>query len=404
MIKIIHKLRMARGTNAKLRILQDEDSNEDWKKVLLAMYNTSINYYTGVPNDNTFISTPVNMDGLMDHLDWLSTRSVTGNDARAHAKEGSQVYGEIFRLILGGSLKCGISTKTINKAYPGLIPTFDVMLANDVDTEVPCYASTKYDGVRLLAFIHPSHLPVFKTRAGKTIEITSLLRTMAPQLAGVYDGELVSGDGLQEGRTKITGAVNKCLLGNKTDIDQGYTFCIFDHLTIPEWITKGSRPFSDRYKLLKKSFIPDNNAIVAPQYKMESLEQINMLYADRINKGYEGIIARYGKDPYVWGRSNKLIKKKATEECILECVGTTEGTGKYEGMIGALICQGLVKGKLVQAKLGSGLTDHDREQASAHYIDKDIDVLYNDITIAEGAKYYSLFLPRFKRIRGDHNV
>ncbi len=99
-----------------------------------------------------------------------------------------------------------------------------------------------------------------------------------------------------------------------------------------------------------------------------------------------------------------MVKMKATEEMELTCVGTTEGTGKYEGMIGALVCQGSIGAKDINVKLGSGLTDHDREQPPEYYIGKDIDVLYNDIVKAEGSTRYSLFLPRFKRVVGDHNV
>jgi len=139
-----------------------------------------------------------------------------------------------------------------------------------------------------------------------------------------------------------------------------------------------------------------------------SLDEVNAKYRDLLSRGYEGLIVRYLGDQYTWDTSSKrsglMIKKKATNEIELTCVGTTEGTGKYEGMIGALICHGYIDDKWVQVKLGSGLSDHDREQPPEFYIGLTVEVLYNDVVRAKDATHYSLFLPRFKRIVGDHNV
>jgi len=405
MIKIVHALRRCKGSNAKITVLRSHFNNEDWKRVLVAMYDSSINYGISAPNDNSFVDEDTDVDAMLEHVNWLSSRTVTGNAARFHALQGSQDFGEIYRLILGGSLRCGVSVTTINRAYPGLIPTFEVMLAKDVQvTKFPCIASTKYDGVRLLAFVDGEGGVALKLRSGKRIRIRSLNIAMRLQPAGVYDGELVHGDGLQEGRTKITGDVNRCLKGTSTDIED-YTFCIFDMLEHDEWTEQQcSRGYGERLNTMNKSLVQSASVRIADMYAVDDLWQVDMFYANRLDKGYEGVIVRYSADPYVWGRSDKLIKKKATNECMLECVDTTEGTGKYEGMIGALMCEGVVNGKEVHVKLGSGLTDHDREMDHSYYVGKDIDVLYNDITLADKAIYHSLFLPRFKRVAGLHDV
>ena len=419
MIHIVHQLRMASGSISKLRILRENFENEDWKKLLTACYNDSINYYVSAPRDNTFVD-DFDTGDLLTALTNLSSRNVTGNAARAFALECSQTYGEMFRLVLGGSLKAGVSVTTINKAYPGLIAQFKVMLAKDSPiTHFPCIASTKYDGVRLLAFVEEPKLSHLKhkeytmpmvpdvkliLRSGKQIHIKSLEYEMSKQPPGVYDGELVSGDGLQEGRTKITGSVNRCLKGSDTDI-KGYTYCIFDMLEHAEWDEQQtSRPYSTRITAMNDGLTQNVKVRMAEMYMMTDMSMVNNLYANLIKKGYEGLIIRYAYDFYEWKRSEKLIKLKVTNECVLTCVGTTEGTGKYEGMIGALQCRGTVDGKLIVVKLGSGLTDHDREMSPSHYEAKQIDVLYNDIVRAEGADHYSLFLPRFKRVAGEHNV
>jgi len=411
MINIVHKLRLAKGTNRKLTILIKEKDNEDWKTILKAMYDTSINYYISSPSDNSFISRSFTAKDIIDHLEWLSSRTVTGNDARAHALEGSRQFGEIYRLVLGGSLKAGVSITTINKAYPGLIPQFKVMLANDVPiTHFPCIASTKYDGVRLLAFVSDAvdsagitqSMVKLVLRSGKQIHIKSLEYEMSKQPPGVYDGELVAGDGLQEGRTKITGSVNRCLKGGATDI-KDYTFCIFDYLLHEEWAAEVSGPYIERVQELNK-MTQNSKVRIADMYTMGSIDHVNELYAQKLAAGYEGLIIRQTYDPYEWKRSNKLIKKKAIFEGVLECYDTTEGTNKYEGMIGALMLRGTIDDKDILVKTGSGLSDHDREMPPQHFIGKDIEMLYNDITRAKDASHYSLFIPRFKRVKGDHNV
>ena len=417
MIHIVHQLRMASGSISKLRILRENFENEDWKKLLTACYNDSINYYVSAPRDNTFVD-DFDTGDLLTALTNLSSRNVTGNAARAFALECSQTYGEMFRLVLGGSLKAGVSVTTINKAYPGLIAQFKVMLAKDSPiTHFPCIASTKYDGVRLLAFVEEPKLSHLKhkeytmplvpdvkliLRSGKQIHIKSLEYEMSKQPPGVYDGELVAGDGLQEGRTKITGSVNRCLKGGATDI-KDYTFCIFDYLLHEEWAAEVSGPYIERVQELNK-MTQNSKVRIADMYTMGSIDHVNELYAQKLAAGYEGLIIRQTYDPYEWKRSNKLIKKKAIFEGVLECYDTTEGTNKYEGMIGALMLRGTIDDKDILVKTGSGLSDHDREMPPQHFIGKDIEMLYNDITRAKDASHYSLFIPRFKRVKGDHNV
>ena len=400
---IVHQLRQAKGTNTKLAILKKNSGNEDWLNVLKAMYDSSINYYVSAPKDNSFVDS-VNVPAMLIGLRMLSERRVTGNKARDHALHLSRTYGEILRLILGGSLKAGVSVTTINKAYPNLIPTFDVMLAEkDLPVTYPCWGSIKYDGVRVVVRVKDS-VATARTRAGKELPVVSLLAEMSLQTEGWYDGELVDGDGKQAGRSNITGSVNKILKGTATDIED-YTFCIFDKVSLEEWEMKKSfTDFYDRLENLFTDFHPHNHIYPVSTRVLNSPEEVSEYYKELRALGYEGAILRYPEDKYEWKRSPALIKLKAKIPCILKCVDVTEGKGKYEGMIGALVCEGNIDGKEVRVKLGTGLSDFDRELMPEDYIGKDIDAEYNDIVIAEGAEYYSLFLPVFKRIKGDYNI
>ena len=403
MINIVHELRLAKGSKAKLAILKKHEDNKEWKAILRAMYDSSINYYISAPKDLTFVD-EVDVSNLLYDLSMLSSRTYTGNEARTFALNLSREYGEISRLILDGSLRAGVSVTTINKAYPRLIPTFDVMLAKkDVPINYPCLGSIKYDGVRVLVKVQDGDATIY-TRAGKELAIESLRYSMLVQGDGWYDGELVAGDGKQVSRTSITGSVNKVLKGSLNDI-KGYTFCIFDKISLQEWKAKRCiTSFLERSENLMENFLPTNNTVLVAQKILKSQEEADIYYSHLRHAGYEGAILRHCKDPYEWRRTAALIKLKAQTAGILQCVGVLEGKGKYEGMVGALHCKGSINGKCIIVNIGTGLSDVDREQPPEYYLDKDIDIEYNDIVKAEGHEHYSLFLPVFKRVKGDYNV
>lgn len=403
MINIVHELRRAQGRLKKLEVLKRYEHNEDWLKYLKYMYDSSLNYYVSAPSDNTFVD-EIDIEDMFDFLDQLLSHEYSGNQLRKMVYHASQIYGELFRLVLDNSLKAGVSVTSINQTYPGLIPTFDVMLAKDVEIpRYPVIGSTKYDGVRVIATITEGRV-VLRTRSGKVLPIVSLEDALCQSYDGVYDGELVQSTGKQEGRTKITGQVNKCLKGTADDCTN-YTYYIFDYLHHAEWaLQKCQRTYGARMDSVMAGLDPSLHAKIAPMQMLRNREEVQDMYEKHIMTGYEGIMLRYHADPYVWGRSSTLIKKKAIYNTVLQCEGIQGGTGKYEGMIGALICVGHVSGKYVKVRVGSGLSDYDRAKRPQDYIGSKIEVMYNDIVSSKDGVIHSLFLPRFKRMRGDLNV
>lgn len=413
-IKIVHELRIARGGNKKLAILKQHADNEPWKRFLLYTYNSSHNYWVSAPNDNTFFDDNAEFDheGFFSGLACMIRREFKGSLARDYAKELSQKYGEPVRLALKGSINAGVSVKTVNKAYPGWIPTFDIMLAQDVPVEeFPVMGFIKYDGVRVLVHVDPiAETSTAYTRSGKELNLLCLTRAMAVQRPGWYDGELVMGDGLQESRTKVTGNVNKVLKGSCNTFD-GYTFQIFDFVSESDWADKKcDTSYISRIKHLTENLVETDKIKLAYYKYMASSKDVNDMYEDLVDKGYEGMILRYMRDPYEWKRTSKLIKKKAKFEGIVKCTGTNPGTGKYEGMIGSLICEGTLdcerkrEPTYVEFSMGSGLSDYDRDQDPSYYIGQDIEIQYNDIVLGEGASVSSVFIPVFKRVAINRDI
>lgn len=401
MIKIVHRLRLASGTNAKLKILKQEAGNDTWLNVLRFMYDTSKNYYMSAPSDFTFIEkSDLDYNKMFLQLTLFETGNYRGNRGKDMALKLSREFGEILRLILTGSLKAGVSTTTINKAYPGLIPTFPLMLAENVKVpQLPVYASTKFDGVRLTTRVQDGIVSP-RTRSGKFLDLQSLISSMKSLPNGVYDGELVHGSGRQASRTKITGSVNRILSGHMDDIED-YTYQIFDLLTLAEWDSRTcDRPLLTRLRELYDIDMSNEYIRSIQQKELLTAEDIEILFKHHIDRGFEGLILRYMEHPYEWRRTANLIKKKAVLGCVLKCVGVIEGKGKYAGMIGALVCEGYISNKFINVNVGTGLNDFDRDMGEGYFINSDVEVDYNDIVIADGSSVYSLFLPVFKRVVG----
>jgi hypothetical protein len=402
LIKVVHDLRWAAGTNAKLRILENNKDNELWKKFLVYTYDQSISYGVSAPTSEDFDEKDI--DNNMFHLlDELASRRITGNSARDLARLLSEQYGEIPRLVLDRSIKARISITSINKVYPGLIIVFKSMKGKDVPIEeYPVKSSIKYDGVKVFAVVRPDSIKLL-TSSGAEFELDSLKHELTNATYGVYEGEMTHKEGKQIHRSTITGHLNSLLAGTKTDISD-YFFRVYDYLLLEDWDSEVSQyVFRDRQNMLINIFennFQDSWYIKRVVHHLLNTEQEVVDYFEYlISEGYEGSMNRYDEDLYVWERVDRLIKKKSIKECVLTCYGIIPHSNPLKGNIGSLQCKGVVEGNFIDVNVGSGLSGYDINCESDRYINKDIEILYNTVTTTLSG--HSLFLPRFKRVVGN---
>lgn len=96
-----------------------------------------------------------------------------------------------------------------------------------------------------------------------------------------------------------------------------------------------------------------------------------------VNEGYEGCMLVEPSSFYHIGkRVNHSIKLKHRKTADLLCIDCESGEGKYQGMIGSLILQDS-KGRIV--RVGSGLNDSDRAKNLETFLDKVIEIEYEQI-------------------------
>ena len=402
--------------------------NTDWQLTRVFIYAYDYNKTYRVK-----ISEPVNWDLVYEPvesmfllLDNLNNKKFTGNEAREKVLEHIEMHGELIKLILNHNLECGATAKTYNSVYPNSIPSFDIQLAKEVsfkDIEFPQLCQIKYDGVRIL--IIKNYLGTnFYTRKGLKVYLPKLEKLLndvdIPEF--VLDTEVTINEGKLIDRSNISGMINSAMHGGTID-EEALVFNVFDHLHIAEWLTKKCpRSYIDRYAqakcIVEKINLPMSklaytdlgsyeephkfNFKLAENKKINNLSELHTYYANILNQGYEGLILKKLYDKYVFKRTKEWIKLKAINTIDLTCIDVVPGEGKYYGQIGSLVCEGFTNdNQYIKVKVGSGLSDVDRELDPSHYIGKTIEVKYNSIVKNKNDKSLSLFLPRFVCIRFD---
>lgn len=409
-MKFICELRKTNSTNEKQRLLRLYALDAFSQEILERCYNPYKTYgikFAYVQDDFGDMDMQ-GIHGMREILDKLETRELSGNEASDVVEAYAQEYGDLIKLVCNKDLKCGISATTINKVFPGMIPQFKVQLAKEVplkDSMFPMIAQTKYDGVRLLSIKDECGDVKLYTRNGQVVPIPVLQQELekAQQPSTVLDGELISVDGK---RTTISGFVNSRMKGGMAPMPK-LLFQVFDYLPLSDFQRgKCDVPYDmRRSELYDVAYAAawDCFELIAttPSKLVKSSNEADELFAEHLAKGEEGIILKPLKHLYTFKRSKDWIKLKDIRTADLRCVGHEEGTGKYEGMIGALLCEGTVDGRFVRVRVGSGLSDEDRSKHIDAYILKTIEVKYNTVIENSATGGWSLFLPRFVTVRFD---
>ena len=179
--EFIEKMRATSSSVEKSAIIAQ--SNAFIHDVLEATYNPYKQYFvtskTCKKNSRLFKYNIYNT--IFELLDDLSSRKKTGYNAIAAVNGfvlANSEFEDIIYNIIDKDLKIRAGDKVINKAVPGLIPTFSVALAQEYkgkcDWDDRWYASRKLDGVRCLAVVNYEGECTLYSRMGK--ELTTLNR------------------------------------------------------------------------------------------------------------------------------------------------------------------------------------------------------------------------------------
>ena len=438
---ILEQLENTNSQNEKIKIL--ETLNETQKTWFKMCYNPRITFgikkIPEIPeNSNKDLETAQIMD-LYNSL--FATRKLTGNAAIEKLQEilSRAIELEPAIRLIQRDAKCGVNVSLLNKVYPYLIPEIPCMLAQPMNEKslnnikFPAISQLKADGMRCITFITKDNVQMF-SRNGTEI-ICDPLKNSLMKIANIpniftqnetlmLDGELICyKDGELLDRKTSNGICNKVLKGTASQEElemvqlQLWDFVRIDSSTLkPLWDVEYETRLDELYDVI--SFSPLSKLEVISTEIVNNMEEAMNHFQRMLDSGLEGTILKNKNSFFENKRSKNLVKMKSEKTVDLEVIDIEEGTGEFQGGLGALICTS--RDKKVKVRVGSGFSLLERglendlstgkkivknlksfQEICSEYMNKIIEVKYNDIIKSKSRDDYSLFLPRFIKIRDD---
>jgi DNA ligase-1 len=363
-------------------------------------------------------------DNFRQLAEALYRRELTGHAARDAIKLAMDVatreqWNGFFRLILQKDLRCGVSEKTVNKVLKKFkdiqpVPVFECMLAQDSANHQAKMTGkkivqAKLDGVRCLTVIDYENRTVTQySRNGIVFEnfnhITEYLSRFIDEFGRsmVIDGEVVS--------TNFQALMRQAR--RKEDVNASDArLAVFDVIPLVEFkqgrSTLGQRRRLNFLKNFENIFADSGFIDIVPwrEFDLDVLTD-EIEYQDYVrelvDQGFEGAMIKDVDAAYVCKRDSAWMKSKPFIEVSLTITGYEEGTGRNEGRLGALICEGEDDGKTISVNCGSGFSDSDRDELWSgrdSLVGQVVEVRADAVTQNQDGSY-SLRFPRFKTFRG----
>lgn len=410
-LNILNELSSTSSRLEKEAILKREEKNEVLKQVFFLAYDPFTQFYIRkIPKYRTDQQKSLILSDAIGLLSHLSQRIYTGNAGISWLTDILEqcTEPEVIERIIKKDLKCGASEATANKTWPGLIHEYPCMLASGYEDKLvakmkfPAMAQLKMDGMRFNAIVK-NGVCEFRSRNGKEINLLGNLEQQFISLAQgkniVFDGELVvEMDDKYLDRQTGNGILNKAVKGTISAAEAKQVCAtLWDVIPYEDFI-KGSsnHSYQTRFNVLES--IPLSGKIRLVEHKVVgTIDEARTIFEHYLARGQEGIILKDLSAPWENKRAKHQVKFKGELECELRVVDVQMGTGKYEGLLGALICES--EDGVLKVDVGSGFKDDQRQDCNS-YLGKIVSVKYNArIKNKQGEE--SLFLPIFIEVRED---
>ena len=420
--KFIEEMRATSSATDKVAIIKR--SSAFIHDVLEATYNPYKQYYvtSKTCKKNKGLFKYNTHEAVFSLLNDLTNRVYTGHDAIAQVNGFATAFNDLVYKIIDKDLGIRAGAKVINKAVPGLIPTFSVVLAKEYepgkcDWDDGWFASRKLDGVRCLARVDQEGNCTLFSRTGK--EFTTLNKVKeAIEATGIinvtFDGEVCLVD--DKGDEDFQGVMKQLRRKDHQIINPAYM--VFDMLSNAEFDgCKGNTLLKDRLRTLS-SWCPemdyerDDNGQLMHLNVLRYTEQIMINSDEHLEawntvaeaNNWEGVMLRKNIG-YEGKRTKNLVKVKKFHDA--EYVVVDYDNDKHEVVRDGksetinMLAQVWIEHKGHKVKVGSGWSQEQRLQyMDGSIVGKIITVQYFEETKNDKGGI-SLRFPTVKIVHGD---
>jgi DNA ligase 1 len=223
----------------------------------------------------------------------------------------------------------------------------------------PHFSQPKLDGIRCIVRREGDTL-IGRTRNGKEIEcIPHILKSLngffLAHPKAILDGELYNHD-LRENFNKITSLVrkqrpiksdkmtDKAFAKKQTEYQERLAeaegtiqYHVYDAPRINDVVNE-SQSFDFRIDELKAKLMTNKHIVLVETNEVYSLGNLNNLYGQYLEQGYEGQMVRKSSSKYDNKRSTSLLKRKEFIDAEYKVVDINIGNGNRSGTAKHLVC------------------------------------------------------------------
>ena len=419
--KALKEVSSMTSTNEKQAWLKNHD-DPDFKNLLSWYFDNS--YPTGIAEKKfdkiqSVMPDFVGTRTFQDVINYLKVNN-TGRDSDILFVKMVQSFickdqeeEETFKKLVCKSYAMGINTPTINKVFPGLIPTFDVALCVKLQ-DCPEYligkniqVTPKVDGNRCVAFKENGNVRLI-SRQGKVwegcLEIEQAIKDL-PMDNIVLDGELTIKNFMSYPSDQVYKLTSK-IVSTKEPNKIGVCLNVFDGMTVEEWNTECKTIQKDRFNNLISLFKNNKSdalTLLPVLYEGSDVGMIGKLMKEWVEpNNQEGLVVKVTDSVYEHKRTKSWVKCKQFLEMDLIITDCEEGSGANIGKLGAFICKiNHDKYGEINVKVGSGFSEYERNEfwkMKDTLKDRVISVSYFEITHNSNGEY-SLRFPVFKELK-----
>lgn len=361
---LLIKIGRTPGKNDKTALVAQHGTDPLFRQVLCAAINPLVTY--GVKQ----VPSPVEVtDGCeFDAATWLliealAVRQLTGHAARdAIAAEFARLTLPsqcLLRRILLKKLDAGFDASTTNKAIKGLIPEFPYMRCSlpknmklsekDFGWSEGAISQEKADGMFMNLDHEVCGLVRLTSRQGNEFPMDALEAFAQAVRVTIKPGTQSHGEmvvvrnGVVLEREIGNGILNHIQDGGHFAQGDQPLFLLWDQIPLSAVVPKGK--YTVPYKARLTDLIAQLRGSVSAFLKLiptkivRSLEEAWEHYREMLKLGKEGTVFKKARAIWRDGTSTEQGKLKLKAPFEVKVVGFNEGTGKFVGMLGSLICE-----------------------------------------------------------------